>query len=116
MRKIKADQGSGFDPFSLEVSPTDGSVELIDGDDVIWASREFNRDLHDGMSRSMRGMLRPDELREFESRLAFEHPPLAQIEGGIILKVTPKGQLTTTTATATAPQTGAHEAPQWPMN
>lgn len=69
---------------------------LINSDDVIWCSDSFCRGLKDGVRRNLGGKLSPEQLDSTIDGLSRSRKPMATIEGGIILRATPRGELVTT--------------------
>lgn len=84
------------DTAPADMSLDRASAPLMNSDDVIWCSDSFCRGLKDGVRRNLGGKLSPQQLDRTIEGLTRSRKPMATIEGGIILRATPRGELSTT--------------------
>ncbi|MCW3782554.1 hypothetical protein [Defluviimonas salinarum] len=80
------------EPAESDVS-LDDTASLLDSDSVIWVSREFNETLRRGVMGRLGYQAGAGRASAPGQRLGEAFRPIEGIDGGLILKVTPKGEI-----------------------
>ncbi|WP_411839997.1 hypothetical protein [Paracoccus sp. ME4] len=84
------------DTAAADKSPDSAGAPLMNSDDVVWCSDSFCRGLKDGVRRNLGGKLSPSQVDRAIEGITRSRKPMETIEGGIILRATPRGELSTT--------------------